>query len=140
MEMILVLCFQSALKASCVGPSSDLSRDNAQFVFGSMAAIVPTTPKTCAGSPTATRSDIDMEVSPDGVVQGGVVSNQIIGVEGLAMVDGVKTLPEGVLGGLCVLTAAHLGGVFLPEPLIKQGVKRGRGNVPIAFIAQIGQV
>ena len=81
-----------------------------------------------------------MAVTPDGVVQGGVVSNRVTGVEGLVTDDGVKTLPEGVLGGPGVLTAAQLGGLFLPGPLIKQGVKRRRGNVPIAFSTQSGQV
>ena len=105
--MILVLCFHSTLQKSYIGPNVDLSRDNAQLVFGSMAASDPITPKTCAGPLVATRFDINMEGSLDSVGQGGVVSIQVIGVEGLAVVVGVVTVPQFVSGGPGVSTAAQ---------------------------------
>ena len=119
--MILVLCSHSTLKKSYIGPNVDLSRDNAQLVFGSMAASDPTTPKTFAGLLVATRFDINMEGSPDGVNQGGVVSNQVTGVEGLAVVVGLVTLPEVVSWGPDVSTTAHPKGTFLQAPSSNRG-------------------
>ena len=101
---------------------------------------MPTTPKTCAGVSGAIRSGIDMVVTSSGVVQGWVVSNQATRIEGVVMVDGLTTLPEGMSGGPGVLTAAQLGGVFLAGPLIKRGVERRRGNVPSAICAQMGRM
>ena len=118
----------------------DLSRDNAQLVFGSMSASDPITPITCVGPPVPPRFDIDMEGSCDGVGEGGVVTNDVTLEEGLAVVVGAATVPKVVMGGPGVSTAAQLGGAFLPVPIPKQGVKRGRGNLPIVFSAKCGKV
>ena len=89
-----------------MGPNVDLSRDNAQLVFGSMSAIDPITQKTCVGPLVPTRFDIDTEGSRDGVGQGGVVTNEVTAVEGLAVVVGAVTVPEVVFGGPGVSIAA----------------------------------
>ena len=111
--MILVSCVHRTLKKVYIGPNVDLSRDNAQLVFGSMSASDPITPITCAGPPVPTRFDIDTEGSRDGVGQGGVLTNDVTLEEGLAVVVGAVTVPEVVMGGPGVSTAAQLGGAFL---------------------------
>ena len=58
----------------------------------------------------------------------------------MVTLGGEKILSEGVLGGPGVLTPAQSGGLFLPGPPTKPGLKRGRGNVPSVLRVQIGQV
>lgn len=138
--MLIFLCFHRTLKNSYLGPSLDEARDNVQLLLGNMAAVPPNTMETCVALEVTIRSDVDMDVTPDGVVPGGVASNAVTGVDGSVTVDRPIIPPECVSGGCGVLSAAHCGGSLLQMPLIKQGVKRRHGSIPIAFRAQMGQV